>query len=351
MRFRRINICMTVLAAVASPILIGCDSQESTNESQEPKVVTQSASQIVFLDPGATKKKDVDHLFHFVNITNSIATLEEYRTSCGCTKCSITPRVLKPGDSAGILIGFDLISGRNDKEESVIVSTNLESPGFLRYTLRASCYPRLELYSSAEYPLYGEPGTQRAVDVICRAFFPAQETPPNLAISVEDNKLINIEETSNSTAPHWNDGVGSVEKKLCLLCRFPTQESDAFAWGEYSARVVLDDGIRRVEERIQWKNTERIRLSPRAVFVNFFHSSKPAVELQLDSEISFSLLEQVRKPKGLDVRYASHGKSQRHIVTVTGVPESREGETNGVIVLKTDHPQQVFVHIPYCILR
>jgi hypothetical protein len=77
--------------------------------------------------------KKVDHVFVLKNSGDSLLTIGQVSTSCGCTVADVTSRSVAPGKNSEIHVTFNSMNFSGNVSKSVTVQTN--DPGRSVYTL------------------------------------------------------------------------------------------------------------------------------------------------------------------------------------------------------------------------
>lgn len=68
--------------------------------------------------------KKLDHLFTFTNKGDAPLTIEQVRTSCGCTAANIASRLIEPGKKGEIKVTFDSTNFAGNISKTVFVHSN-----------------------------------------------------------------------------------------------------------------------------------------------------------------------------------------------------------------------------------
>ncbi len=71
-----------------------------------------------------TQGKKVDHVFTFTNKGDAPLTIEQVRTSCGCTAANIASRLIEPGKKGEVKVTFDSTNFAGNISKTVFVHSN-----------------------------------------------------------------------------------------------------------------------------------------------------------------------------------------------------------------------------------
>jgi hypothetical protein len=125
--------------------------------------------------------------YRFTNTGTSTATINEVRTSCGCTTAALEKKEYAPGESGEIEAKFQLVGRIGHQEKWIFVTTNLASdPTLLRLVVDIPIAVTIQ----PEFVMWqvGDPVEPKAVRVTV-----ADEFPATIVSVGSDNSTMKLE--------------------------------------------------------------------------------------------------------------------------------------------------------------
>ncbi|MCI0350305.1 MAG: DUF1573 domain-containing protein [Acidobacteriales bacterium] len=116
--------CALALSVIACSFMFAGDDAPAPSKSALSPTILEGAlshdfGDIMFRPP----RVDASHVFRVTNVTDEPVTVEEVRTSCGCTAATISKRLLNPGESADLPVTLSF-SQPGRRSESVWLALN-----------------------------------------------------------------------------------------------------------------------------------------------------------------------------------------------------------------------------------
>lgn len=134
------NVLSTSFISIICFPVTGCLSQTAENLSDVKGVDTEKQKDNPYSwDFGEVKQGAVlTHDFVFKNESNSVLTIKDVNTSCGCTLSEIKKKVLQPNESTVIGVKFNSKGYSGPVTQFIYVNTDSLDKPIVRYIIKAN---------------------------------------------------------------------------------------------------------------------------------------------------------------------------------------------------------------------
>jgi hypothetical protein len=302
------------------------------------------------MEPNEQQITILSHFFVFENQTSETAALEIESTSCGCTTCKIEKNRVLPKQTSKIEISYDLSYARQNRSETVLIKTNLSYPKYISYKLVADCYPKIDILQE-EGEIFCPPGKSVNVPILCRSYSLLDEKKREITLSAIGNfqnlkKDINIADKEQSQL-----GIRKNDQHYILSLNCPLPQESTFKNGEYDVLLTLKKDNMLLEKKMTWKAKQYIYPYPQKLFFNCINEKDLKADIILNCDIPFHVLSATTKNSSCQVILPENNNLKQqdiHVITINDRIKSEN--TQDILIITTDHPQQPYVCVPITFL-
>lgn len=272
--------------------------------------------------------------FEFVNAGKSVLTIEDVKTSCGCTTATPEKREYQPGEKGVIPVTFDSSRFANKITKTITVMSN--DPENSKYYLK--------ILGNVESEIEAKPTLVSLYNV--------KREDTEREIEISSNKLAKLEVSDITSDLDFvtvkTQAVDDKNVKLLInIMGSKAPKTTTTFRGEVKLKT-NGEKVNEISIPVHLKFEEPIRVLPR--FISFFGSKKGeartvTVVLTSTDKKPFKVLSASADIEGVSVAPSNESIDQ-HQVEVKLSESAAEGKFAGFLIMKTDMEDMPEIRIP-----
>jgi Protein of unknown function (DUF1573) len=245
----------------------------------------------IFLEPTSENGWNVEHVFTIRNATADEINFGETVVSCGCARCDLSTKSLKPGESVDVSVGVNLRYMRERRREYATVnwSRNGQANGdvqAIRFVIECEVFPRvIPALSMRELKIDFNDQQPDAIKVDFIAYCP-QECEKSLELEIIglDSSMRGFE-ISQTNRTELASGIDRLEKSLTISPKTFEKQNTI---GDF--KVLASSGNAELLFPVEFGRRDAIDVRPKSLFLST-KNRKAKIRLESQNDLGRPVLE------------------------------------------------------------